>query len=690
MFLLSNVYKQSNLELAYHRLITNPESTYKNFFRDIYTAYAFSLSENIKIIRCKLKAGYVPGGSIRTFMPKANGLNRMFTLLSIEDQIVYQAYANIIAESLTSNSKCQHRYGKSVFGNLYTNSNDIFFYQEWQKSYRSYTKAIIKSYKAGNNYIASFDLTACYDSINHVLLRSLLHGKYHFSEDCANEFINFLKKIESSDGPELAVGIPQGPLASGIIAEVVLSEFDAYIEKIRKRYSFQYFRYVDDIKILSENEETTRWVLFLLDRKSKELGLLPQASKTSAHKIQDINEEIKRISKPLFDNEFDDNKKSSIAIEQIQHLLKQNPADLTTIKRYFHKIQPCAKANQQAIAMVSRFPNTVHSFAYYVIRYPRKIPPTISNYIYTCCHDKTQQFSSGILLESIIGNMTYHDIVRFLELAKTLLAEDKKSHFIIDSRYKSQLIFFVLAYGNISLKKAEGIIKRSDWWIKSKLLFQLSKQDIRHDVQNFCIGKYVCEKNCDLGLTASSCILTSTYEVSFPAIHLLSPLAQNTLKRAGIIQRSRYSTSQINRYIHEITEQPFSFQWKKHLTNEHNQLEKEFFTEVGYWKTDLTAFVNLWDTIDDRLCSIVVKDHSELGGYSLGNIGGIKGSCGFTSHIPKFYKMCMDIHDFRLSSHLSHAIVKTTHKYTGPIAQKNRRKIKKLISEGILDLINYW
>ena len=127
---MSSIRKNENLKLAYKRILTNPESTYKSYFRDIYTAFGMSADDNIKIIAHKLKAGYIPNKSIRTFMPKSNGLNRMYTLLSIEDQIVYQAFANIIAEAITD-SKVLKRYKKCVFGNLFNGKNSMFFYQQW-------------------------------------------------------------------------------------------------------------------------------------------------------------------------------------------------------------------------------------------------------------------------------------------------------------------------------------------------------------------------------------------------------------------------------------------------------------------------------------------------------------------------------------------------------------------------------
>ena len=691
LYTVANVAKQSNLALAYNRLLTNPESTYKNFFRDTYSIYGMASEKNIELLRKKIKAGYLPTQSIRVFMPKANGLNRMYTLLSIEDQIVYQAYANILANALTSLPQITKRYKKSVFGNLCSKFDSEFFYQRWQDSYKAYTKAIIKSYEKGNKYIASFDLTACYDSINHNLLQSILTEKCRFSENCATSFVRLLEKWESADGRELGTGIPQGPQASGIVAEAVLQEYDSYIETLQKTMDFVYYRYVDDIRILAVNENTVKWVLFLLDKKSKELGLFPQSSKISTHEITDINKEIKRISKPLFEDEFDDEKKSQIAIDSIRKLLREDPADLTSIRRYFQCVTQNSKANKLAISAVKQYPNLIHSFAYYVQRYPRVIPPSISNYIYQCCLDKTQQFSAGILLEAASGNLNTTDAHKFSELAKKLLSNDKKTSFIIDSRFKSQLLFLILKYDTAKFgKRRISYVNKSNWWVKSTFINLAEKNSCITKLDNGILLDFMKSEVADLSLAVANHYLLSGDVNTLPQISNMAPVVQNILKESGLIMRSRYTNSQINKYLFVLTQEQYNFSWKKKLGKEHDQIERTFFTAIGYWKTDLTAFVNLWDTLDDRICSIITVAHSELGGYTLGKIGGIVDSKAFSSKLPKFFKMCMEVHKLRLSSYLSHSEVKKTHAYTGPIQQNKRKTIQKLIRDGLDELILFW
>ena len=688
--------------VTYTRLLTNSESTYKNFFRDTYSVYGMASKKNITLLQKRVKTGYLPVQSIRVFMPKANGLNRMYTLLSIEDQIVYQAYANILAKSLTSIPEITKRYMRSVFGNLCTQPDSEFFYQRWQDSYKAYTKAIIKAFQKGYKYIASFDLTACYDSINHDLLRSILKEKLCFSDNCAKSFIDLIGQWESADGRELGTGIPQGPQASGIVAEAVLQEYDTYIETLQKTMQFVYYRYVDDIRILSSDEDTVKWVLFLLDKKSKELGLFPQSSKISTHEITDIDKEIKRLSKPLFEDEFDDTKKSQIATEAIRKLLKEDPADLTSIRRYFQCVSQNSKTNKLAISAVKKYPNLIHSFAYYVQRYPRVIPPSISKYIYQCCMDKTLQFSAGILLESVRGKLNNVDACKLTELANDLLKCDKKTPFIVDCRFKAQLLAFVIKYDTAVFGKSRiSYVTKCNWWVKSSFIHTTEKDDCIGKMKENLLVEFITKTDAskydaaDLPLAVANHYLLTGNVHALPALADVAPIAQNVLKESGLISRSRYSNSQINKYLFELTQNQYKVSWKRKLGREHDQVERTLFTALGYWKTDLTSFVNLWDTLDDRICSILTSAHTELGGYQLGNIGGAinrqnSNSSAFRAHLPKFYSMCLEIHEMRLMSFLSHSEVRTTHAYTGPIQSNKRKSILKLINDGIDELVRFW
>lgn len=645
---------------------------------------------NIHNLSKRIKSGYVPEQSFKIYVPKSNGLNRMYTLMSVEDQIVYQAYANKLANQMQVDS-IKKRYKKTVFGNLYAGKNSDFFFQRWEDSYKAFTKAIIRAYKNGNDYIASFDLTACYDSINHNLLEDILR-KYHFAENSIKQLIALLEKWCSPSADYLiGVGIPQGPQASGIIAESVLSEYDSFIENLQKSYDFKYFRYVDDIKILAKNEETVRWILFLLDKKSKELGLFPQASKVSVHKIVNIDDEVKRISKPLFDDDVEEEVKPEIASSSISMMLRTNSADITTVKRYLQYVTPNAHNNKLVFKLLEKHPETITSFVYYVRRYPRKLPNTIVDFIKKSMLDKTKQYQAGILLQAATFNMTSNAVKELGNIANSLLRKDSKAQFIFDLLFKEQLYLLLILSGKFTVKTYVKKIKREEnWWIRQQLLSDLIVCDAPEEITKKLVGISLISEHTDETLGAAMQVVVEPTKYTIPPRNNISSPAQEALKQAGIIKRGKYSNSQINKYLEMITGEKWSFRWKQYLGNEHDNVARFIFAATSYWRTDLTAFVNLWDTIDDRMLSVITSTHTELGGYTLGNIGGIKDRRRMPAHVPLYHKMAMNIHDMRLHSFLSHSKVQASGEYTGPIPYRDKGKIQRLIIDGMRELEGFW
>ena len=64
---------------------------------------------------------------------------RPLSILSVEDQIAYQAAVNVIADRLYR--RVRKRYYHEVFGHLYAGKSSIWFYRKWQKGYAEFNKA---------------------------------------------------------------------------------------------------------------------------------------------------------------------------------------------------------------------------------------------------------------------------------------------------------------------------------------------------------------------------------------------------------------------------------------------------------------------------------------------------------------------------------------------------------------------
>ena len=159
-----------NLRRAYRWLLTNPDYRYKNLFRDSYAAYAISSKMNLRRLRDDLRhRRFEASHASKIFVPKPSGVLRPITLLTVDDQMTYQACVNIIADRLKPKTK--QRYRKKVFNHLYAGKNSKYFYLKWQDSYRMFADSVRHCVASGYTHAADFDLTSFYDSIDHNVLR---------------------------------------------------------------------------------------------------------------------------------------------------------------------------------------------------------------------------------------------------------------------------------------------------------------------------------------------------------------------------------------------------------------------------------------------------------------------------------------------------------------------------------------
>lgn len=294
---------KKNLLLAWRRITSSSDARYKTIFRHILEAYELSFDKNIEDLQRRLTNGeYVAQPPIRFYVPKPSGLQRPITLLPIEDQIVYQALANLFAEKVREKrNKLARKY---VYSNKLGKKDSPFFLEKWQLGYSQLKRNLKTKFKDGYVWIATFDISAFYDTIPHEILLKVLST--NTKGDLYGNAKNWLK-IWSSDkeGDQHSHGIPQGPMASDFLAECILLAID---EKMSEQYS--YFRYVDDVRILGKTELEVRQALVYLDILCKSRGLIPNSDKTKIKKVSSADMLVDGI--PDVKSYFDDGSKSAL------------------------------------------------------------------------------------------------------------------------------------------------------------------------------------------------------------------------------------------------------------------------------------------------------------------------------------------------------------------------------------------
>ena len=290
-------FNSDNLILAYYRIVCSPERLVKDRFG--IHAFGDQLDKNIKRLSEKLLSGeYLPQRGFKYYEPKSSGTQRTKTLLMIEDAIVYQAMANVIA---ARNYELLAEHDDFVFGSVLTpdtklgvelinqDNPQFYFFRFWKSLFLKFKDSVIKAIEQDNaTHKFETDITGFFDSIPHYNL--LLTLSIHFGVedeilDLLSVCLNAWSGTKESSTP--GVGIPQGPQPSYLLANLLLYPLDKQLIS----EAFKYYRYMDDIKIYGYSESELRNVLVHIDNYLKGHGLSINSKKTGISAIDAAKED---------------------------------------------------------------------------------------------------------------------------------------------------------------------------------------------------------------------------------------------------------------------------------------------------------------------------------------------------------------------------------------------------------------
>jgi len=255
--------------------------------------FAYNLQANLEDLVRQINAEdfpYEPLADHKVYIPKASTTLRTMSLMSVPDVIIYQALANVIADK--SHSDLVTHEDQHILGNLYAGPSKKWMLKPWKTQYNRFVDRVEKLYKANNNWIASTDIVAFYDTVDHQRLLSLIQRYCDDDQKFIELFGKCLSKWSAHNASvTMSRGIPQGTNASDFLANLFLHDID----KKMIVEGYHYVRYVDDVRILGPDKSTVQQGLILFDLELKRAGLVAQVSKTSVHEIEDIEKEINRL-----------------------------------------------------------------------------------------------------------------------------------------------------------------------------------------------------------------------------------------------------------------------------------------------------------------------------------------------------------------------------------------------------------
>jgi len=357
----NKLISEDNFRLAWRRINTGQNIYYKRFFREVYLAYEISLEANLSSLLSRIQGmSYHPSPPDRVFIPKPSGLQRPVTLLTVEDQVVWQAVANILA--LKWGGKRKSLENKVVFSNI-LNPDKIFFFEHWKISYRRFLKNISEIYR-DNKCVGHFDLAAYFDTISHDHIIKLITPKNRNSD-----FGILIRKVLNSWTAEkcsktYSHGIPQGPIASSWIGELIFLDIDKILDKEDR---FKYLRYVDDIRIFAKDEDTVREGIIKLEEICRNKGLIPQSSKTQVFCAKSEEEAIgKHFS---LTPEWYIEEKTDKFLEECIDTKTGEVINSSKLKLFLFKAPPIDKHLDAILELFKRMPELSDAFVNYLSKF---------------------------------------------------------------------------------------------------------------------------------------------------------------------------------------------------------------------------------------------------------------------------------------------------------------------------------
>ena len=666
-------FEVGNLNRAWRWISNNPDRLYKDVCRSSYADHSAHIADVLGDIRDRgLRQLYEPSSARKIQLPKAKQLSRTYSVLTVEDQLVYQAMVNIIAERLPL--QVQHNCLVVSFGNVYAGKTSKTFYRDWRKCRREYAKRAKNAFFRGLKHAAVFDLTNCYDTINHSVIDHTLQT-LAFDREFRDLFRGLLRKwTTAADGViGLDAGIPQGPLGSGLVAELVLGNFDLDFDQTAT--GWRYLRYVDDIKVFGQDPDDLGRCIWGLESTAKRLGLHAQSSKVDVYEVTDIDAELKSISVPAEDirrgNSIDQDKVRRRLVQLTPRCEVKNE---TRFKFVLPLAKPDARLTQRLIRVLERRPSLFLPILWYMRkhhRFPRKCAESVLRLI---ADDRLRPFVRASLIEVSRNRLFPSQEAALNRSAKALVKEGQP----LDVR--TACAKCVINKGLAGPRLSRQLVTNDQWWVRAELTRSLNNQGLSLRQLAALLSHLICDPNSEVATAAALQVVQFNL---LPQIRHDSwnPIAAKILRRAPSRQRCgvhQALSKLVGRDIPRLN-------WRRSFGPDYRWMEQHAIECERLVSTDPTAFVNALDVLLDELLGKLHKLDRTLGKYQVGNVGGILQSTKLRASYPRTFALVTAVHSERGQSRYSHPVNRKTGKRTRSIREafvgKVKRDLRKVLTE---------
>jgi hypothetical protein len=229
-----------------------------------------------------VEGGYDPSPIEICGAPKGAGLIRPGVRMKLADRVVYTAAVGRCVRHIVKATKWSQK--KIDFAPLFS---EEFQKRHWLldpfPGWDLWTSETLRRLDLNKTtYVVTADIAGYFENVNLSRLKSEL-----IRANCPAEVVDLIFRCQQRWASVRGTGLPQGVLASDILAKMYLESFD----KRMKDEGYRHFRYVDDIRVFCGSEIEARRALVLVTELLRERGLVVQSAKT---KIRIVDDELKR------------------------------------------------------------------------------------------------------------------------------------------------------------------------------------------------------------------------------------------------------------------------------------------------------------------------------------------------------------------------------------------------------------
>ena len=417
-------------------------------------------------------------------------------------------------------------------------------------------------------------------------------------EDAIKLLMQCLRKWTSSTwsvGPETIYhehGIPQGPLSSGMLSEVVLQHIDKAGERGSRT---RYIRYVDDIKIFAKSEDELRRKLIALDLSSKEIGLFPQTSKINIRQINNPDDEIKSVSRPpeASIKPVVNQKKLASRLLEITRRSRVDPFLSSRFKYLLAQAEPNYRLSERLLNVLRRHPDYSGPISTYFSGYkviPARLAAKITAYV-----GEPELYHSvvGDVLRACLGRMSAANSTVLGRFAAGRLLRPRRGLLRPQPTYKEALIAWAIRTNAITFRELEKLRDdETDWWVRKSILREITADQFGAPSYRDFLNKSIRIRESEIARCAGAKLVEETIPLDKPYGDVFEP-AKIILRASKIIRSVGKPPSMINSIVAYVLARPETgYDWIRFFGSGHKHAEQMAIFLKQSRETDIDAFMN--------------------------------------------------------------------------------------------------